>query len=102
MSKSHLEEIIKTELRHNGLRILAENTRILGIEVDLVVQTPNREVWLIEIKSPFLPLPKPKQKQRQKRLLNQLCLRFPQTIIRYHVITQENGQLVWFWDYLGD
>lgn len=80
MPKS-LDEIRVAELFvQKGHKIIATNVRLAGVEVDLIVQTPQKEIWFIEVKSPFWPKVSRKQKYRQKNCflgcLNLLPIKF--------------------------
>lgn len=102
MPKS-LDEIRVAELFvQKGHKIIATNVRLAGVEVDLIVQTPQKEIWFIEVKSPFWPKVSRKQKYRQKKLLSWLSESFANKIFRYHLVTHQNGQLIIQWDYLSE
>jgi Holliday junction resolvase-like predicted endonuclease len=100
------EFFVQKICREKNLSILAQNIKIRGIECDLIVETPDQELWLLEVKTlnNFSYLEYRVSELQRKRLLialESLINRYPQQKVRAHLVTLDaKNKATWHFDFL--
>lgn len=99
------EDYVKCYCEAQGYYPLAQNIKIFGIECDLIFELPNREIWILEVKtlknmSYFERRVTPQQKKRLQSVLNSLLQKYPKRTIRAHLVTLDSlNNLRWHYDF---
>lgn len=99
------EHWIHEYCKNHGLHILARNYKLRGIECDLIIKSPNQEIWLLEVKTLkyncYLERRvSPSQIQRIRAALGYLILMYPNHTVRAHLVTVSKDQTIqWYYDF---
>jgi len=99
------ELCIQEFCKNHGIKILAQNYKLRGVECDLIVKSPNEEIWLIEVKtlnhdSYLERRVSPAQRERIRKALSNLILMYPKHTVRAHLVTVTKNQIIkWYYDF---
>lgn len=89
---------------NQGHSLLASNIKVCGVQLDLIVRSNQNEIWVIEVKSLshsgfFSTRVKPAQSLRIRRALEYLIYKYAPSPVRGHLVTVQDGNMVWHYDY---
>ena len=94
------EELVVQYLKKQGWKIVYQNKKILGVEIDILVKK-QKVCRLIEVKSlkreeHIEKILKPKQKERLKKAALSLCEDFPQGVLLFLALVNPKNEIAFF------
>ena len=94
------EKLVAQHLKKKGWRILHQNKKILGVEIDILAEK-NKDRILVEVKSIQNPdqiesILKEKQKERLKKAAESLCDKPDQTIRLFLAAVDKKNTIQFF------